>query len=198
MRGVARRRRTGFAWAFGLSTLGMLGLLACGSEEPEEPEAFIQAAPEAAAPSAPPPSEEPTPAAARRAVAEARARVEESRAAVSAAETELERSERELEAARDRLEASLADLATDEAELAAAEKRLRELSVPDPVLFRNVQRELLEAPALRSVAIAAEVEEGRVTLRGRVPDQRTREAAEAVAGSVSGVSAVSNEIEVVR
>ena len=66
------------------------------------------------------------------------------------------------------------------------------------MLFRNVQRRLLDAGALREVAIAAEVNDGVVTLRGRVPDEKMRNAAVQLATGVDGVITVDDLIEVAQ
>ena len=66
--------------------------------------------------------------------------------------------------------------------------------IPDALLFRSVQRELLEAAALAKVAISAEVADGVVTLRGVVPDPDTRAAALSIAESVEGVTAVEDQL----
>ena len=80
-----------------------------------------------------------------------------------------------------------------------AEMKLASLEPPPPSdeeVFRRVQKELLDAPALSKVAIQAEVAERKVTLRGVVPDAATRDAAVTIARSVEGVGDVQSEIRI--
>lgn len=79
--------------------------------------------------------------------------------------------------------------------LAKAEGRLGELAT-DEVLFRAIQRQLLDDEALRQSAISVKVEQGRVTLSGQVASSKLRaRAAEKLAGA-RGVKGVDNRIEV--
>ena len=66
------------------------------------------------------------------------------------------------------------------------------------MLFRRVQQALLDAPALQEVAIAAEVEDGIVTLRGTVPDADTRRIVERVARGVPQVTSVDNRVRIAQ
>ncbi len=149
-----------------------------------------------------------TVAAARPAAAESESSPEDIRAAFEAAKARVAQKTEALAAARETAESALAEVDDVERELRAAESELRRVEEqvaelgpePDPVsdteLFRMVQRELLEAQALARVAIAAEVRDGRVTLRGVVPDDATRRAAEDIAATLPGVASVANEIRV--
>jgi hyperosmotically inducible protein len=97
--------------------------------------------------------------------------------------------------------AEQANVAYDQARnaLRDAEQKLASLEPPPPSdaeVFRRVQKQLLDAPALAKVAIQAEVKERTVTLHGTVPDDATRDAAVQIAGSVEGVKGVENSIEV--
>ena len=97
--------------------------------------------------------------------------------------------------------AEQAGVAYDQARnaLRDAEQKLASLEPPPPSdaeVFRRVQKQLLDSPALAKVAIQAEVNERTVTLHGTVPDDATRDAAVAVASSVAGVKGVENAIEV--
>ncbi len=133
---------------------------------------------------------------ARAALAASREAVARQASAVDAAAEEVEGIRAELEAAESRLQLARGALDAEQRELARAEEQMRRFAVPDSVVFRNVQRELLDAGALRDVAIAAEVSKGVVTLRGRVPDERSREAAIEIAANVDGVISVDDLIEV--
>ena len=59
-------------------------------------------------------------------------------------------------------------------------------------------RLLLTDPALSHVAIAAQVEDGVVTLLGAVPDAATAEAAIGIARATKGVSGVRSELRLVE
>ena len=135
---------------------------------------------------------------ARAALAAAREAVARQASAVDAAAEEVETLRAEIESAESRLQLARGALDAEQRELTRAEQQMRSYAVPDPVLFRNVQRELLDAAALREVAIAAEVKQGVVTLRGRVPDEGLREAAVRVATGVDGVISVDDLIEVAQ
>jgi osmotically-inducible protein OsmY len=162
--------------AFGLS----FAALACGSDDAVE--------------SAPPSVEDAAAhlASAQQEVVALRQIAAESEQAQQAAEAKAASAESELEATRE---------AYDQARnaLRDAELKLASLQPPPPsddVVFRRVQQQLLEAPALAEVAIQATVAERKVTLRGSVPDDATRDAAIAVARSVDGVAGVDSEIQV--
>jgi len=135
---------------------------------------------------------------ARAALAAAREAVARQASAVDAATEEVNNLRAEIESAESRLQLVRGALDTEQRELTRAEQQMRLFAVPDPVLFRNVQRKLLDASALREVAIAAEVKQGVVTLRGRVPDERVREVAVEVATGVDGVISVDDLIEVAK
>jgi hyperosmotically inducible protein len=107
--------------------------------------------------------------------------VDRKRDAVEAAREELEKASGALEKARDRL--------------AAAQERVGEYAT-DAVLFRSVQRRLLEDEKLERVAIAARVENGVVNLSGTVPSAKLRDRAVEVAKKTSGVVRVDSNIQV--
>lgn len=135
---------------------------------------------------------------------------DEARAALEAAKARVAQKSEALTAARETADSALAEVDAVERELRAAESELRRseeslealgevvVVVDDAELFRLVQRELLEAGALARVAISAEVNDGEVTLRGVVPDEETRSAAEQIARMQPGVRNVANEIRVKR
>ena len=100
----------------------------------------------------------------------------------------LARAESELEAARDKLES--AEARVQEAEAAVQD------SVDDDVLFRAIQRALLDADRFDGAAIAVGVGDGVVTLNGSVPDAATGEAAVATAADVPGVADVRDQLVV--
>jgi osmotically-inducible protein OsmY len=122
------------------------------------------------------------------AVTQARVQVDAAQQEVDAREGAVLKAEAELEEARERLRQ--ARLALDD-----AETRIHE-SATDAVLFRAVQRRLLEDDALEKVAIAAHVEKGRVRLSGSVPTPKVRDRAIEVAKETPGVLSVHSEIEV--
>ena len=65
----------------------------------------------------------------------------------------------------------------------------------DSMLFRTVQKRLLDDDQLEDVAIAARVEGGVVYLTGTVPDPALGERAAAIAADVPGVSSVQSRIQ---
>jgi osmotically-inducible protein OsmY len=141
----------------------------------------------------------PTPEAAAAQLESAHLDVETLRARVAETQQASERAEAEKEAAEAALEA--ANEAYDRARnaLRDAEQKLASLMPPPPSdeeVFRRVQKQLLDAPALAQVAIKAEVAERKVTLHGNVPDDATRDAAVSIAGAVDGVASVESEIRV--
>jgi osmotically-inducible protein OsmY len=120
---------------------------------------------------------------------------------VAEAQQASERAEAEQQAAADGLET--ANEAYDQARnaLRDAEQRLASLTPPPPSdeeVFRRVQKQLLDAPALAQVAIKAEVAERKVTLHGSVPDEATRDAAVSIASAVDGVDSVESELRVAQ
>lgn len=157
----------------------LAALAGCSGEvEPQPP-------PESPAPAKAPAVD---PAVVRAEIAQLEARVESQTTALAEAETAAEEAHAAFEGAR-------AKLAETEAALAAARAKLSLSFVPDDELFRRVQSRLLEAEALTRVAIAAHVEDGIVTLRGRIPDEATRQAALAVVRGVAGVGEVRDEMD---
>lgn len=125
---------------------------------------------------------------ASRALEEARSQVERKQEIVDRKREAVEAARRELEKARDELEQA-------RERLAEAEERVGEHAT-DAVLFRSVQRRLLEDEKLENVAIAARVEQGVVELSGRVPSAKLRDRAVEVAKQASGVVRVESNIEV--
>lgn len=126
--------------------------------------------------------------AATEAVTQARKQVDEAQHAVDEREATVLKAEADLEAARERLRQ--ARLALDDAEAQVHQ------SATDAVLFRSVQRRLLEDEALENVAVAAQVDKGRVRLSGSVPTPMLRDRAIQVAKETPGVLSVHSEIEV--
>ena len=104
-------------------------------------------------------------------------------------ETEVKEAQKRLEEAREALRKVEAELAK---RVAKVDKR-----ATDEVLFRAVQKRLLEDGDLGEVAIAAHVNNGLVTLTGNVPDAKLAEHAVEVAKGTPGVQRVDNRIQVV-
>jgi osmotically-inducible protein OsmY len=69
-------------------------------------------------------------------------------------------------------------------------------SATDDVLFRTVQKRLLEDDDLSNVAIAARVSKGVVTLSGSVPNAKLRDRALEIARTTPGAGHVESRIEV--
>jgi osmotically-inducible protein OsmY len=125
---------------------------------------------------------------ASQAVEEARAQVEKARETVQARESEVKKAQERLAEARSALREA-------ESEFAQRETVVNR-SATDAVLFRAVQKRLLEDDDLSEVAIAARVSKGVVTLSGSVPNAKLRDQAVEVARTTPGVTTVESRIEV--
>jgi osmotically-inducible protein OsmY len=118
----------------------------------------------------------------------ARAAVETAREDVEERGAAAEEATRGLDQARDRL-------ATARRKLAEVEEQI-DLTATDAVLFRSVQKRLLDDARLQDVAIVANVDKGVVTLKGNVARAGQRDRAVEIADSVPGVSSVKSLIVV--
>ena len=125
---------------------------------------------------------------ASQALEEARAQVAEDREAVEALEGEVQEAQKRLAEARSALRQA-------ESELARRESAV-DVSATDGVLFRSVQKRLLEDDDLTDVAIAARVSKGVVTLSGSVPNAKLRDRALEIARTTPGAGNVESRIEV--
>jgi osmotically-inducible protein OsmY len=125
---------------------------------------------------------------ASRAVEEARAEVAKDREAVQVLESEVQEAQQRLADARSVLREA-------ESELARRETAV-DRSATDDVLFRTVQKRLLEDDDLSNVAIAARVSKGVVTLSGSVPNAKLRDRALEIARTTPGAGNVESRIEV--
>jgi osmotically-inducible protein OsmY len=125
---------------------------------------------------------------ASQAVEEARVQVEQARETVETRESEVKQAEERLAEARSALREV-------ESELAQREVVVNR-SATDAVLFRAVQKRLLEDDDLSKVAIAARVSKGVVTLSGSVPNAKLRDQAVEIARKTPGVGSVESRIEV--
>jgi len=112
-------------------------------------------------------------------------------------ETRAEVAEREAKAkaAQDSLAAARSEQRDAERRIAEIEKELG-THATDPVLFRMVQKQLLDDDDLEGVAISARVERGVVTLSGVVSEEKLRERAVKLAESVPGVVSVQDRIQI--
>ncbi len=119
---------------------------------------------------------------------EAREGVLEARGAVKAKEDVVESARADLEQAGEALRQA-------EVQLEQAESGV-DLQATDALLFRGIQRELLDEERLERVAIRVEVSKGVVTLRGLVPYPETRAAAIEIAREFPGVASVTDGISV--
>ena len=125
---------------------------------------------------------------------EATAAVVAKREAVQAAREEVEARQQVADEARKELEAAESELRIREQALREAESRVG-LKATDATLFRSIQRRLLDDAELDDLAIAVQVTQGVVTLRGTVPDESDRARAEEVARGTPGVVTLENRIE---
>ena len=95
-----------------------------------------------------------------------------------------------------------ANLNEAEAKLNDARKKVEAASravnktVNDEVLFRTIQREVLDRDEFDEAAISVGVKNRVVTLTGNVPDEETRKRAVKLARSQAGVQDVNDELEV--
>ena len=93
-------------------------------------------------------------------------------------------------------------LAEARGQLRESERRIAEIQkevgahATDPLLFRMVQKALLDDHDLEDVAISARVEHGVVTLSGVVPEARLRDRALKLAEGVPGVLSVQDRIQI--
>jgi osmotically-inducible protein OsmY len=128
-------------------------------------------------------------------IAQANAAVVQARGAVDAAQEVVTERQTEVANAQTRLAEAQSDVRTAEQELARLEAAVDRDAV-DTVLFREVQKRLLEDDALSNVAIAASVKNGVVSLSGNVDNERLRDRAVQVAGQPEGVERVESRIEI--
>ena len=98
-------------------------------------------------------------------------------------------------AAQDALAAARSEQRDAERRIAEIEKELGSHAT-DPVLFRMVQKQLLDDDDLEDVAISARVERGVVTLSGVVSKKALSERAVKLAESVPGVVSVQDRIQI--
>ena len=101
---------------------------------------------------------------------------DETRSEVEIAAEKVKQREADVKQAQAKLVEARAALRKIEEELAKREAKV-DRSATDEVLFRAVQKRLLEDGDLASVAIAAHVNNGLVTLSGNVPDAKLRDRA---------------------
>lgn len=136
---------------------------------------------------------------ASRELASAHEAVERAQHSVEDAETRLskvqERVAKELEEAQGEVAHRRDLLQKSQAHLAKTEARVNEVAT-DELVFRSLQRRLLEDDALSGAAISARVEQGVAFLAGRVPKEPARRRAEEIARRTAGVRDVRSEIRV--
>jgi hyperosmotically inducible protein len=125
---------------------------------------------------------------ASRGLPRAREAVEEARGEVAERQAEVKDAQEELAAARQGLREAENQLSQLEAKV--------DLSATDAVLFRSIQKRLLDDGALEDVAIAARVDKGVVSLSGTVPGAELRDRAVEIARSTPGVTSVETQIQI--
>ena len=126
---------------------------------------------------------------------EASQAVEEARTEVETARDTVQEREAEVEDARKRLTEARAALREAQEKVAKREETV-DRNATDAVLFRTVQKHLLEHKDLKDVAISASVTKGVVTLSGSVPDAKVRDRAVELARETPGVADVKSRIDV--
>lgn len=158
-----------------LLSAGMLSIVAPGCS-PEDPETRLKEA--------------------AREVEDVRDEVEDARENVASAEEELSSLEEAVNEAQAALAEARKKLRRRQTELARERNELHS-TANDTAVFRLVQTRLLEEPSLSRVAIAADVIDGRVTLRGEVEAADQKATAGQIAANTPGVREVVNLIDVV-
>ncbi len=103
-------------------------------------------------------------------------------------ESVLDEAKKDVEAAREQVRAAQSELTSIEANV--------DLKATDGLLFRAIQRRLLDDERLEGAAVRVKVDKGVVTLQGEVPDGALRDVALEVARSVSGVASVDSQLNV--
>jgi osmotically-inducible protein OsmY len=121
----------------------------------------------------------------------------DARAAVQEAQGQVEETQESLEQAQSEVEAARQELRDAESRLAEVESTV-DFRVTDALLFRAIQKRLLEADELADLAIRAEVVRGAVTLHGSVRRPEARDTAIEIAKGVPGVATVDSRIEVLE
>ena len=128
-------------------------------------------------------------------LAESEEVLRESRAEVREARDAVREKQEALETAREEHDQARSALGEAEARLAQTESEV-DLQATDALLFRGIQRKLLDAKRLSHVAIRVDVQKGMVTMYGTVPDAETRDAALEIARGFPGVVSVNDRIDV--
>lgn len=111
------------------------------------------------------------------------------------AQTAVQEKEKELSKLQDKLNDAEERLADARDQLRAAQAKVNE-SVNDEVLFRTLQKKMLDEDRFGDAAIAVGVSDRVVTLTGTVPDQSTHKKALKIARNQSGVEEVVDFIEI--
>lgn len=119
--------------------------------------------------------------AAKQARAEAHEAVAQKKAELARLQEKLDVAEKRLQEARERMERA---------------SRTLDASVNDAVLFRSIQRAMLDPERFPGAAIAVGVQDRVVTLTGTVPDEATRRAAVELARAQPGVEEVVDFLEI--
>jgi osmotically-inducible protein OsmY len=126
-------------------------------------------------------------------LADATAAYNKAQTVADKARADLELREEAFAKAQENRDESASKLRDAERSLAEAKVALG-LVATDELLFREVQRSLLDDPELEKVAIQASVNGGVVRLTGSVPDAELAERAAGIAGAVPGVAGVEDRI----
>lgn len=125
----------------------------------------------------------------------AAANLEAAKQARAEAQTAVDKKKAELRKLQEKLAAAEARLQKARERMSAASDAV-DKSVSDEVLFRSIQRAVLDDDRFAGAAIAVGVKDRVVTLTGKVPDEATREAAMRVAREHAGVKDVVDFLEV--
>ncbi len=119
----------------------------------------------------------------------------DARESVDDAQAKLDDKKEELAELQDNLDEAQSNLADARSKVDEASQAVNK-TVNDEVLFRTIQRELLDKKTFDKAAISVGVTNRVVTLTGNVPDEQTHKQAVKVARSQAGVEDVVDQLQV--
>ena len=122
--------------------------------------------------------------------------LKEARQSVDDAQEKINSKKEELKELQNNLDESQSNLAAARGKVDEASQAVNK-TVNDEVLFRTIQRELLDKKQFDKAAISVGVTDRVVTLTGNVPDEKTHKKAVEAARSQAGVKNVVDQLQVV-
>lgn len=121
--------------------------------------------------------------------------LKEARQSVDDAQEKINSKKEELKELQNNLDESQSNLAAARGKVDEASQAVNK-TVNDEVLFRTIQRELLDKKQFDKAAISVGVTDRVVTLTGNVPDEKTHQKAVEAARSQAGVENVVDQLQV--